>query len=73
MAANAELGVELCSQDLEKDLAGLARERGKDPGLKHLTIRRARAEGMIWIVRLREAPGKPKGLGELDLAGLGLT
>lgn len=72
LAASSELGIELLSSDFEKDFMRLSQERTKDPGLKHLTIRKAPTPDHIWIVRLDELPGKPAGL-DVDLKELGLV
>lgn len=54
MAANAELGVELESQDVDKDVNRLGQARSKEPALRNISIRRAREPGKIWLVRLPE-------------------
>lgn len=72
-AANAELGVELESQEVEKDFMNLSQERAKHKELSHLTIRRASAAGKIWVVRLRELPKGNAGLDlDISLEDLGL-
>lgn len=69
-AANSELGIECESEDVDKDAMRLAQERQKSRDFKQLTIRRAKAEGKIWIVRLPAEEEKNGNLADLDLGDL---
>ena len=60
MAANSPIGVELISQEPERDFERLSLERTKKREFKPLQIRQ-RGEGIIWVVRTSEpsAPSPP--------------
>lgn len=74
-AANAPIGIELESTDVDKDYARLSQERTKDSAFKGILVRRGPREGTLWLIRkdiLAEMLPRPSGpdvsLEDLDIA-----